>query len=107
MCRQSCRTPASSLQTVLIFFGGDARGPLLAQSESHTAECPPLAQSGHSIMSHLMSLSGVKQTSPVAAHMSAYDPKRTWALRSEVPLNDQKQIFRRWGLFDRFALRGA
>jgi len=24
------------------------------------------------------SLSGVKRTSPIAAHMSAYDPKRTW-----------------------------
>ena len=36
-----------------------------------------LAQSGHSIMSHLVSLSGVKRTCPFALHMSAFDPKRT------------------------------
>src|SRR5262245_1599507 len=29
-------------------------------------------------MSHLMSLSGVKRTSSFAAHMSAFDPKRTY-----------------------------
>jgi hypothetical protein len=35
-------------------------------------------------MSHLMSLSGVKRTSPFAAHMSAFDPKRTSNLQSTV-----------------------
>ena len=36
-------------------------------------------QNGHSTMSHLMSLLGVKRTWPIALHMSAFDPKRTWA----------------------------
>jgi hypothetical protein len=31
------------------------------------------------MMSHLMSLSGVKRTYPFALHMSAFDPKRTLA----------------------------
>jgi len=34
--------------------------------------CPLLAQSRHSPMSQLMSLLGVKQTRPIAVHMSAY-----------------------------------
>src|SRR5215470_10396125 len=46
-------------------------------ARSHCQWCPPLALSGHSIMSHLMSLSGVKRTWCFAAHMSAFDPKRT------------------------------
>jgi hypothetical protein len=36
-------------------------------------------------MSHLMSLSGVKRTWRVAAHMSAFDPKRTFHLFSRYP----------------------
>jgi len=31
-------------------------------------------------MSHLMSLLGVKRTCPFALHMSAFDPKRTFAM---------------------------
>src|SRR5262249_47222297 len=37
----------------------------------HIQWCPPLAVSGHSIMSHLMSLSGEKRTSLFATDMSA------------------------------------
>src|SRR5262249_29878848 len=37
-----------------------------------------MAQSGHSTLTHLMSLSGVKRTCPFALHMSAFDPKRTF-----------------------------
>src|SRR5262245_18278895 len=43
-----------------------------------------LAQSGHSMMSHLMSLSGVKQTWALALHMSAFDPKRTSAFAAHI-----------------------
>src|SRR5262245_34192002 len=42
-----------------------------------TQVCPLMAHCGHSIMSHLMSVSGVKRTWPIAMHMSAFDPKRT------------------------------
>jgi hypothetical protein len=34
--------------------------------------------SRHLYMSHLMSLSGVKQTWALALHMSAFDPKQTF-----------------------------
>src|SRR5262249_6504882 len=45
-----------------------------------TQVCPLTAHCGHSTMSHLMSVSGVKRTWPIALHMSAFDPKRTlWA----------------------------
>src|SRR5262249_39211034 len=43
-----------------------------------TQVCPLMAHSGHSIMSHLMSLSGVKRTCCCAPHMSAFDPKPTF-----------------------------
>jgi hypothetical protein len=44
-----------------------------------------LGLSGHSTMSHLMSLSGVKRTSAPALHMSAFDPKRTLGVLFAVP----------------------
>src|SRR5215467_8524863 len=45
-----------------------------------------MTQSRHSIMSHLMSLSGVKRTCPFAMHMSAFDPKRTFSVMSPFSL---------------------
>src|SRR5262245_3918650 len=42
-----------------------------------TQVCPLTAHCGHSIMSHLMSVSGVQRTCTFAPHMSAFDPKRT------------------------------
>src|SRR5262249_22271535 len=46
-------------------------------ARSHCQWCPPLVLSGHSIMSHLMSLSGEKPT-------IASDPKRTSAYVSAL-----------------------
>ena len=42
-------------------------------------ECPLLAQSGPAARDTECPLLGVKRTSPSALHMSAYDPKRTFA----------------------------
>jgi len=44
------------------------------------AECPLLAQSGHALVHCKCPLSGVKQTSLFALHLSAYDPKRTFGI---------------------------
>jgi hypothetical protein len=41
------------------------------------------------------SLLGVKQTWPIALHMSAFDPKRTWRLHCEYLLLTQSGS--RWG----------
>ena len=40
-------------------------------------QCPLLALSGHLLLHRSCPLSGAKRTWPVAAHTSAYDPKRT------------------------------
>jgi hypothetical protein len=45
-----------------------------------------MAQSGHEPVQRTCPLSGVKQTWPFAAHMSAFDPKRTL---SKLPVADQ------------------
>src|SRR5262249_56239350 len=60
------------------FFGEDIRH---ADCE-RASVCPLLAHCGHSLMSHLMSLLGVKRTCRCALHMSASDPKQT--LRSSL-----------------------
>src|SRR5262245_39638994 len=46
---------------------------------------PLLAQSRHELVRRTCPLSGVKQTSPFALHMSAFDPKRTWAVTRPIP----------------------
>jgi len=66
--------------------------------------CPLLAQSRHGLMHRtrplsgvktdmqfcgcllLRSLLGLKQTWPIALHMSAFDPKRTWPTPSTEPV---------------------
>ena len=48
-------------------------------------ECPLLAQSGHTELHCTCPLLGVKQTSPSALHISAFDPKRTWGMRTGAP----------------------
>src|SRR6516165_7762514 len=50
------------------------------------AECPLLAQSGHSTTEFRCPLLGVKRTCKVSGSMSAFDPKRTWAAESQRPL---------------------
>src|SRR5262245_56528889 len=62
---------------------GDCDQARLIGSGSNNAKCQGcqcllLAQSGHSTMSHLLSLLGVKRTWASAPHMSAFDPKRTF-----------------------------
>src|SRR5262245_54612844 len=42
-------------------------------------QCP--RQSRHALLRCMSPLSGVKRTSLFAAHMSAFDPKRTWPVR--------------------------
>jgi len=43
---------------------------------------PHMAQSGHPWLYRTCPLSGVKQTWPIAVHMSAYDSKRTRILKN-------------------------
>ena len=43
-------------------------------------QCPLLTQSRHRLLHRTCPLSGVKRTSAIAAHMSAFDPKRTSVL---------------------------
>src|SRR5262245_38334713 len=52
-------------------------GPRRLGNRITTNPCLLLAQIGHSILSHLMSLSGAKRTYLFALQMSAYDPKQT------------------------------
>ena len=53
----------------------------IAAIDRCTAECPLLAQSGHSATEFQCPLLGVKRTLPKRPPMSAFDPKRTWAAR--------------------------
>ena len=46
---------------------------------------PLLAFSGHTARADECPLSGAKRTLPFALHMSANDPKRTWASETERP----------------------
>jgi len=67
-------TPSGSgcriwVEAVIRTWRGCVQSPAIAVSL--------LDPSGHFIMSHLMSLSGVKRTWALALHMSASDPKRT------------------------------
>src|SRR5262249_3801923 len=50
-----------------------------------------MAQSGHSIVSHLMSLSGVKRTCLFALQMSAFDPYRRFATRLRCSAADAER----------------
>ena len=54
---------------------------LIRDGTQFAAECPLLAQSGHTLVRCECPLSGVKQTSLGHAAMSAFDPKRTWLVR--------------------------
>ena len=63
-----------------------AQCPLLAQSgHSSCRKCPLLAQSGHPLVALHMSAFGVKRTWLFALHMSAFDPKRTSPAYSKFP----------------------
>jgi hypothetical protein len=64
-----------------------------------------MTQSGHSILSRLMSLLGVKRTCLVALHESAFDPKRTSTTSHGLPKKTPagasgiKRASRQLGLF--------
>src|SRR4029079_368115 len=47
--------------------------------------CPLLAQSRYELLHRTCPLLGVKRTSFIAAHMSAYDPKRTQNTQTTAP----------------------
>jgi hypothetical protein len=56
-------------------------------------ECPLLALSGHTAMTALRSLLGVKRTWLGHCQNDAIDPKRTWALVTLIDLAQRSAFF--------------
>ena len=81
-CAATCRDRLYSGRSLVADPECLSQGPVLTLSRhsNSACECPLLAQSGHGHPSAQCPLSGVKRTSHQHAGMSAYDPKRTWAL---------------------------
>ena len=81
---------------LLVASGVDTKLSLILTVEDWDGHRPKSAYgalSGHSDMSHFMSLSGVKRTCHVRCGMSAFDPKRTWLSRRKMFAIHPKQGF--------------